>query len=181
MHFHSGDGYPRKCHILQLLTLNGVRKEDELAENIKNLEPDFSDRGNGNLPWVHIWGVSEPGSSTSQDVLGTSHDWALSHKNIFYIQKYSRCPSENHLWSVIPSLYVLYIQEQTIEIYCEQCKILFYISYTTCCSTFKRRLQERLRKVWSSEQFWSKSNFCLASCKQMFQNAENTLISFQLR
>lgn len=37
------------------------KEEDELAENIKKLESDFPDRGNGNLPWVHIWGVSEPG------------------------------------------------------------------------------------------------------------------------
>lgn len=50
-----------------------------------------------------------------------------------------------------------------------------------CCSTFKRQLKERLRKVWSSEQFWSKWNFCLESCKQMSWNAENPLISFQPR
>lgn len=35
------------------------KEEDELAENIKKLESDVSDRGN--LPWVHTWGVSEPG------------------------------------------------------------------------------------------------------------------------
>lgn len=35
------------------------KEEDYLAENIKRLEPDFSDRGN--LPWAQIWGVSEPG------------------------------------------------------------------------------------------------------------------------
>lgn len=35
------------------------KEEGELAENIKKLESEFSDRGN--LPWVHIWGVSEPG------------------------------------------------------------------------------------------------------------------------
>lgn len=37
------------------------KEEDELAEDLNKLESDFSDRGNGNLPWVHIWGVSEPG------------------------------------------------------------------------------------------------------------------------
>lgn len=90
----------------------------------------------------------------------------LSHKNISYIKKYSRCPFKNHILSIIPSHYVFYIQKQTLEIYCEQCKRLFYIYKNAHCGTFKRQLKEKLRKVSSSEKFWSKLNFCLASCKQ---------------
>lgn len=44
------------------------KEEDELAEDIRKLESDFCDRGT--LPWVHIWGVSEPAHRRTCLVLG---------------------------------------------------------------------------------------------------------------
>lgn len=65
-------------------------KENEFAEEVKEHKSifkwHFSDRVGMESSPGYTSGVSQNQVfSVLQDVLGTSQDWALSHKNIFYI------------------------------------------------------------------------------------------------